>query len=83
MSMEPWLLMGIVGGVVGGIVGGIGGPLLFVLLKKRRMCPECGYVFPVICPPSKSSQFWNGNRTCTDCGCEVDAKNRKVRDTNP
>ena len=74
MSTGPLLV------IAAGVLGGILGPLLYVLLRPRPMCPECGG------PLTRLRNCWDTPRVmrrCPACGCGVDVKGRAVGEKRP
>jgi len=52
---------------------------------RRRACPDCGALLPVLCSPlEKTRRMWlEGGCVCPNCGCETDVAGRKVTTSTP
>src|SRR5262245_30973173 len=52
---------------------------------RRRACPDCGALLPVLCSPfAKSRRMWlEGGYICRSCGCEPNVAGRKVTVSTP
>jgi hypothetical protein len=70
------------GAVVGAVLGVILGVLLLVArlfnLLPSGKCPQCGEQLPQLRKPANRKQLLWGGGTCPKCGCEIDARGRKV-----
>jgi hypothetical protein len=67
-------------GIFAGIIGGVLGPLLYVLLRPRQLCPDCG------APLTRMRNCWGVPgvvRRCGKCGCGVNVKGVKVASDVP
>ena len=72
---------GMIGGaIIGAVAGAIGGLVaaLIILMQKPKKCPECDAPRPKIRKPANSRQAAKGGWTCTECGCAMDRRGRKV-----
>jgi hypothetical protein len=72
------LPVGAIIGAVAGVVGGGLAVLVYGLLQKPRVCPECGTPAPKVRKPANRRQMLWGGWTCPKCGCELDRRGRKV-----
>jgi hypothetical protein len=80
--MNQVLQNALAGAVLGGVFGAVAGALVFVfglLFRKSPVCPDCQTVIPRVRMPRNVRQAMWGGATCPKCGCEVDAKGRKVK----
>jgi hypothetical protein len=68
------------GAIIGAVAGAVAGLAVGVvkLLNPRRQCPDCGAGLPAMRRPADTRQALSGGCTCPACGCEVDARGRKV-----
>lgn len=77
--MQEWQA-GVLIGCVAGLLGGLS-VLLFVLLRPRPKCPDCGEPLPRFRKPANLRQTLWGGCTCLECGCEVGPWGGKVQQT--
>jgi len=70
------------GAIIGAVVGGIVALILLVgaLLFRPKPCVECGAPAAIIRMPANRLQMLWGGWTCSECGCEMDGRGRKVGD---
>lgn len=77
--MDGFLNGGLIGGLIGGAIAGLI-VLIIGLLQGEKKCPECDQPLPKQRKPKNRRQFLWGGWTCEHCGCEIDAKGRKIND---
>ena len=65
-------------GVLAGVFGGLC-VLIYGLLQKTKLCPQCGAKQPKVRKPANRQQMLWGGWTCLECKCEIDRKGNKVK----
>ena len=77
--MDLWVVSTIAGGIAGSLAVLILG--LAMSLIKRVKCPDCGEHLPHFRKPANLKQALWGGYTCPICGCEVDRRGRKIKNS--
>ena len=70
-------------GAVAGAVGGLLAVLVVAMFMKPKPCPECGTPPPKVRKPANRRQMLWGGWTCSNCGCELDRRGRKINPSLP
>ena len=73
------LVIGLIIGAFAGLAGGLV-VLLIGLFQSAKKCPECGESVPKFRKPANRRQALWGGWTCSQCGCEMDRRGRKIEE---
>ncbi len=77
--MDLWVVSTIAGAIAGGLIVLILG--LGMSLFMRINCPDCGERLSHFRRPTSLKQALWGGYTCLRCGCEVDGRGHKVKNS--